>query len=66
MISANRQQDTAESRRRKAEIIRCESCNELVCQDSFCSACGKVWDMQGLVDFLIGIGAQTPEPPFAA
>lgn len=60
------QETTAVQRRQRMEIIRCSVCNELVCQDSFCSACGTVFDMQGLVDFLVGLGCRKPNPPLAA
>jgi hypothetical protein len=48
---------TVMERRKRAGVVECDVCGCLVPQDAFCSACGVVWSMQGLVDLLVGMGA---------
>lgn len=58
MDTISRQQDTVQARRNKAEIIRCSMCDMLVVQEPFCTSCGCVFSMEGLINTLIALGAR--------
>lgn len=53
-------------RRQRAGVVRCDTCGELVVQEAFCSACGHIFSMQGLIDTLIGLGIRKPNTPITA
>jgi hypothetical protein len=58
MIQQN--EATVQARRLRAELVICPHCHQLIVQDAFCSACGSVFDMQGLVDMLVANKAMKP------
>jgi hypothetical protein len=51
-----------QERMQKYGIVRCEYCQELICEDCHCSACGAIFSRQGLIDMLVSMRARTPDP----
>jgi hypothetical protein len=58
MIQQN--EATVVARRRKAELVICPHCNELVCQDASCSNCAAIFSMEGLIEMLVSNKAMKP------